>query len=44
MAAIFFDVLGNNIEVFMGDFSLFENYFDGFLAHLTKILEVCVKK
>ena len=44
MTAIFFDFLGDSLEVFMDDFSIFANDFDNFLAHLTKILEVCVIK
>ena len=37
MTAIFFDFLGDSLEVFMDDF-------DSCLAHLTKILKVCVRK
>ena len=44
MTAIFSDFLGNSLEVFMDDFSVFGNDFESCLAHLTKILEVCVKK
>ena len=33
-----------NIEVFMENFSIFGDDFDSCLAHLTKILEVCIKK
>ena len=44
MAVIFFDFLGDNLEVFIDDFSIFGDDFDNFLAYLTKILEVCVKK
>ena len=32
------------MKVFMDDFSVFGNDFDSCLAHLTKILEVCIKK
>ena len=44
MTAIFSDFLGDNLEVFMDDFFIFGNDFDSCLAHLTKILEVCVRK
>ena len=44
MMAIFSDFLCNNLEVFMDDFSVFGDDFDSCLAHLTKILEVCVRK
>ena len=41
---IFSDFLGDSLEVFMNDLSVFGDDFDNFLAHLTKIFEVCVKK
>ena len=44
MTTIFSDFLGDTLEVFMEDFSVFENDFESCLAHLTKILEVCVRK
>ena len=44
MTAVLFDFLGNSFEVFMDDFSVFGNDFESCLTHLTKILEVCVKK
>ena len=44
MTAIFFDFLCDSLEVFMDDFSVFGNNFESCLAHLTKILEVCVRK
>ena len=44
MMAIFSDFLGDSLEVFMDDFSIFGNDFESCLAHLTKILEVCVWK
>ena len=44
MTAIFFDFLSDSLEVFMDDFSVFGDDFDSCLAHLTKILEVCVRK
>ena len=44
MTAIFLDFLGDSLEVFMDDFFVFGNDFIKCLAHMTKILEVCVKK
>ena len=44
MLAIFFDFFGDSLEVFMDDFSVFGNNFESCLAHVTKILEVCVRK
>ena len=44
MTAIFSNFLGDSLEVFMEDFSVFRDDFDSCLAHLTKILEVCVRK
>ena len=44
MTAIFSDFLSDSLEVFMDDFSVFGDDFDSCLAHLTKILEVYVKK
>ena len=44
MTAIFSNFLGDSLKVFMDDFSLFGDDFDSCLAHLTKILEVCVRK
>ena len=44
MTTIFSDFLGDSLEVFMDDFSIFGNDFETCLAHLTKILEVCVRK
>ena len=44
MTAIFFEFLGDSLQVFMEDFSVFGNDFKSFLAHVTKILEVCVRK
>ena len=37
MTAIFSDFLGDSLEVFMDDFSIFGNDFESCLAHLTKI-------
>ena len=44
MTAIFSEFLGDSLEVFMDDFSVFGNDFESYLAHVTKILEVCVRK
>ena len=44
MMAIFSDFLGDSLEVFMEDFSVFGKDFETCLAYLTKILEVCVRK
>ena len=44
MTAIFSDFLGDSLEVFIDDFSVFGNDFESCLTHLKKILEVCVGK
>ena len=44
MTAIFFDFLGDSLKVFMDSFSIFGDDFDSSPAHLTKILEVCIRK
>ena len=44
MTVIFSDFLGDSLEVFMDDFSVFGNDFEICVAHLTKIVEVCVRK
>ena len=44
MRAIFFDFLGDSLKVFTDNFSIFGDDFDSCLAHLTKILEVYVRK
>ena len=41
---IFSNFLSDSLEVFMDDFSIFGDDFDSCLAHLTKILEVYVRK
>ena len=41
---IFCNFLGHSVEVFMENFLVFGEDFDSFLAHLTKILEVSVRK
>ena len=42
--AIFSDFIGESMEVFMDDFSIFGPSFDACLEHLMQILDVCVKK
>ena len=42
--AIFSDFIGESMEVFMDDFSVFDPSFDACLENLTQILDVCVKK
>ena len=44
MTAIFSDFFGDSLEVFMDDFSIFRYDFDSYLAHLTKILKVSIRK
>ena len=44
MMTIFSDFLGDSLEVFMDHFSVFGDDFNNCLAHLTKILKVCVRK
>ena len=44
MMAIFSDFIGESMEVFMDDFSVFGPSFDACLEHLTQILDFCVKK
>ena len=44
MTAIFSNFLVDSLKVFMDDFTVFGNDFESCLAHLTKILEVCVRK
>ena len=44
MTAIFSDFLGDSLEVFMDDFSVFGNNFESCLAFQMKILEVCIRK
>ena len=41
---IFSDFLCDSLKVFIDDFSVFGDDFDSCLAHVTKILEVCVRK
>ena len=42
--AILSDFIGESMEVFMDDFSVFGPSCNAFLEHLTQILDVCVKK
>ena len=42
--AIFSDFIGESMEVFMDDFSIFGPSFDACLENLMQILDVCVKK
>ena len=44
MTTIFSDFLGRNLKVLMDNFFVFGDDFNNCLAHLTKILEVCVNK
>ena len=44
MTAIFSDFLGDSLQVFIDDFSVFENDFNSCLTHMTKILEVYIRK
>ena len=44
MMTIFSDFIGESMEVFMDDFSVFGPSFDACLEHLMQILDVCVKK
>ncbi|XP_019179609.1 PREDICTED: uncharacterized protein LOC109174831 [Ipomoea nil] len=43
MMSIFSDMIERYVEVFMDDFSLFGDSFDDCLAHLSSVLERCVK-
>ena len=44
MTTIFSDFLGDSLEVFVDNFSMFGDDFDSCLAHLTKILKVYIRK
>ena len=44
MMAIFSNFIGESMEVFMDDFSVFGPSFDACLEHLTQIIDICVKK
>ena len=43
MNAMFSDLVGDCLEIFMDDFSVFGSSFDLCLANLTKVLDICVK-
>ena len=44
MIKIFSYILGDSLEVLVDGFLVLGNYFDKNLAHLTKVLEVCIRK
>ena len=44
MIDILSNFIGESIEVFMDNFSVFESSYDACLEHLTQILDVCHKK
>ncbi|GJU81618.1 reverse transcriptase domain-containing protein [Tanacetum coccineum] len=41
MLAIFHDMIEESVEVFMNDFSIFENSFDTYLNNLDKMIQRC---
>ena len=41
---ILYDFIGDSLKVFLDDFSIFRDDIDNGLAHLSKILEDCVRK
>ncbi|XP_078433682.1 uncharacterized protein LOC144704977 [Wolffia australiana] len=43
MTAMFSDLIGNGLEVFMDDFSVFGTSFDNCLSNLEKVLQICAK-
>ena len=43
MIAIFSDFIGESLEVFLDDFSVFGLSFDTRVEHLMQILDVCIK-
>ena len=43
MLAIFSEMVGEYLEVFMDDFSVFGNSFDHCLSNLEKILKRCIE-
>ena len=43
MVSIFSDYIGNIIEVFMDDFSVYGGSFDDCLEHLTLVLKRCIE-
>ena len=42
--AVFSDFIGESLEVFMDDFSVFGLSFDTCLEHLTRIIDIDIKK
>ena len=44
MMSIFSDMVGESLEVFMDDFSIFGTSFDACLNELQKVLKRCVEK
>ena len=44
MMAIFSDMVGEFLKIFMDDFSIFGDSFDTYLDNLTRILERCIEK
>ena len=44
MTTIFSDFLGDSLEVFVDDLSVYGNDFETCIAHLTKIMELCIRK
>ena len=43
MNALFSDLLGDCLEIFMDDFSVFGDDFQSFLSNLTKVLQICIE-
>ena len=43
MNALFSDLLGDYLEIFMDDFSVFGDDFQSCLSNLTKVLQICIK-
>ena len=43
MMSIFSDLIENCIEIFMNDFTIYDNSFDQCLHHLTKVLQWCIE-
>ena len=42
--SIFSDMVENNLEVFMGDFSIFGKFYDDCLCNLQKVIQRCEDK
>ena len=43
MNALFSDLLGDCLKIFMDDFSVFGDDFQSFLSNLTKVLQICIE-